>query len=48
MLNCPRCDSKRIHRSSRKAIFERTVFPMLSVRPYRSDQLIGPGIFEPL
>jgi transposase-like protein len=37
MLNCPRCHSKRIHRSRRKGIFERKVLAMMSVRPYRCD-----------
>ena len=37
MLNCPLCQSRRIHRSKRKGVLERTVLAMLLVRPCRCD-----------
>jgi predicted Zn-ribbon and HTH transcriptional regulator len=38
MLNCPLCNSKRIHRSKRKGIIEQGILAMLFVRPFRCER----------
>jgi predicted Zn-ribbon and HTH transcriptional regulator len=38
MLQCPQCDSKRIHQSRRKGILERGILAMIFIRPFRCEK----------
>jgi hypothetical protein len=38
MLTCPLCRSDRIHRSTRRGLFERKVLALLFLRPFRCDR----------
>jgi len=34
---CPRCGRTDVHRSRRRSFFERLVFPLVLMRPYRCN-----------
>ena len=38
MLQCPQCDSKRIHQSRRKGIIEGGILAMIFIRPFRCEK----------
>ena len=38
MLNCPICDSKRIHQSRRKGVVEKIILALLFIRPFRCEK----------
>lgn len=38
MLNCPQCDSRRVHPSRRTGVAERIILAMIFVRPFRCEK----------
>jgi hypothetical protein len=35
---CPRCDAQIVHRSRRRGVIEKCLFPLLLILPFRCDQ----------